>query len=386
MALLQDLPPELLQYIFSFISELNSLSLLTTVCKGFRTNAEPSLYHTFDIPQDRGDRVTFRFIRTLLERPPLGKHVKRISLGFWPWPLSDQQQNEGWTKEDHVDFEKIVTTFAASGHKVWTTGRPNGRKRSANDSTQYILLVVLLSLVPELQAPRFAGTYGLSLPYCLIQKVAKVSWANSYSALSWGEPWGLPYVDDGRLPMAQAQAFFDRSPITTLAVSQLTDTVSAHRLDLISLGTAVTNMKLDGAFLTKQGLEELIGFPLTLKSFSYVSIMKTDRVSPRAIVDILYRHHAQSLKSLTVDFHDGCVGWQDDTNRLYRSTCLHNFTNLTHLQVQHHMLLRVQLDIKRYVFPSPFLLFSISSKVDCSKPISEQLQRSGTKREGVGIC
>ena len=352
MARLQDLPPELLQCIFSFIHELKSLCLLTSVCKGFRKNAEPSLYHTFHIPQSPGNRTPLRFTRTLLERPPLGKHVKTLSLGIWPCGFPDRLSKDGWTIEDHVDFEKIVRTLGISTSEPWTAGEQYGRKRSYNDTTGYILLVALLSLVSGLQELHFQGNHGLSVPYSLIQRLAEVSWTTSYPARSFREAFGLLSVNDGgRLPLAQAQLPLSGPPFTTLAASQITETVDDRRLGLISLGTAVTKMKLDWSVFTEKALEELIGLPRTLKSFTYLAETKQERLgknlSPGAVVDILYERHARSLKNLTIEIDDGYTGWQDATTRLYRSTCLCNFTNLTHLRVKQHMLLRVQLDMRR---------------------------------------
>lgn len=250
--------------------------------------------------------------------------------------------------EDHVVFEKIARTLGVLSFESWTAGPQYGRVLSGNDTTEYIILVALLSLVPGLQELRLSGDHGLSVPYSLIQKVAGVPWATSCFA---GKAWGLPYVNEGqRLPLAQAQQLLTRPPFTTLPASQFTDTINARRLGLISFGTTITNIKLDGTPDTREALEELIRLPCTLKSFSCVPVWGYDLrsdVSPGAIVDVLYQHHAQSLKCLTIDFKDGYVGSQDATTRLYRSKCLRKFTNLTHLQVKQHMLLRIQLDMKR---------------------------------------
>ena len=342
MARLQDLPPELLRYIFSFINRLDTLCILTRVSKGFRTNAEPSLYHTLDINQVNGHRMLLSFVKKLLERPPLAKHVRKLSLAFWPKePLSLRKIRNGWTMEDCENYATIVGTLDSS--KSLTAGLEYGRKLSTHDSTQYILILVLLSLVPGLQEFHFEGDAGLSVPYSLIQKVAEVSWT---------------------------------SPIFhPLAVLQPTDTIDAPRRELVSLSTAVTNIKLDGGYLTKNRLEKLIRLPQTLKSFNYlmdpVAQAEAD-ISPSAIVDALYQRHGQSLRSLTIGFNDRYVGWEDDETRLYNSTCLRNFTNLIHLKVTQHMLLKVKLDTKMYVFPNPLLLFSNPSKVRCPKQSSKE--------------
>ena len=342
MACLQDLPPELLHYIFSFINRLDSLCLLTRVSKGFSTNAQPALYHALDIHQVNGNRRLLGFVKNFLERPDLAKHVRKLSLAFWPSePWAAREIRNGWTMKDWEDYATIVGTHDSS--EAWTAGLEYGRKLFNHDSVQYILVLVLLSLVPGLKELRFEGDTSLSVPYSLIQKVAKIAWT---------------------------------SPIwTTLAVSQPTDTVDTPRRELVSLSTMVTNIKADGRYLTKDRLEKLIRLPHTLKSFSYrtdpVSQAEAD-ITPSAIVDILYQHHGQSLRRLTIGFNERYVGWQDHETHLYTSSCLRNFTNLMHLKVTQHMLLKVKLDTKMYVFPNPLLLFSTPSKFRCPKQNSKE--------------
>ena len=325
MAGLQDLPVELLRYIFSFINGLDSLCHLTRVSRGFRTNAEPFLYQALDINQFNGDKILLHFVRTLLERPPLerqplAKHVRTLSLAFWPrGPWVPGKVQSAWTVEDFFDYGGIIQTLNTTGSKSWAAGVQYGIELSRNDSAQYILVVALLSLVPGLQELHFEGEPGLSVPHSLIQKVAGVSWTTSSHAFL-GTTRTLP------------------------AVSQLTDTIYAPGSELVSLSTAVTNIQLDGK------LEELMGLPHALKSFSYLvdsDELAQGDVSPNAIVDILYQHHGQSLRGLTIGLNDRYVGWQDAETRLYRSTCLRNFTKLIYLKVKQHMLLEVQRDRER---------------------------------------
>lgn len=84
---LSSLSTELVEQILYFLADdVKSLFTLSLVSKAFDDLSTPRLYHTFFGPQNYGTErglATITFLKTVLERPDVARHVKRVLLlGF----------------------------------------------------------------------------------------------------------------------------------------------------------------------------------------------------------------------------------------------------------------------------------------------------------------
>ncbi|KAI9762531.1 MAG: hypothetical protein M4579_000334 [Chaenotheca gracillima] len=119
MARFDRLPSNALQIIVSFLSKKSQCSVLnedvlafSQVCKAFRLVGEPELYRrvsfVFDNAGSKNFLILFPFVRLLLERPLLWKHIKHVQINCRSAVKSLQKNMVGTNQiVSHLNFPNM---------------------------------------------------------------------------------------------------------------------------------------------------------------------------------------------------------------------------------------------------------------------------------------
>lgn len=172
MAKWQDLPPELVLHILQKLNNTRDHNNASFVSRQFHALVEPQLYSDISIlpnlrdddedDDDGGEARTrgFRhFVRTIVRRPSLGSHVKRLKLASWEhnyyefpddlhrchlkFPDEDRDEALAYAKYDGTREDLTIIAAAAVAR-----GLPNGMILAAGSRG---LAIVLLHYLPNLK-------------------------------------------------------------------------------------------------------------------------------------------------------------------------------------------------------------------------------------------
>ncbi|KAI9372244.1 hypothetical protein BJX61DRAFT_455737 [Aspergillus egyptiacus] len=174
MVHLQDLPPELLHRVLSFISDpeedtlekhhecdgTKDLYSLCLVSRQFRELAQPLLFRNFDgdntdghVDDDHQDDIEnlVRFIRAIYQRPALGEHVRFVSLD----PI-DPEPDDVYGDRDPEPFRDAIRQLKlGKEEKKWMA--------ELEKNNVFVYVALLLVKTPNLRALRVPhGTFLLS--------------------------------------------------------------------------------------------------------------------------------------------------------------------------------------------------------------------------------
>jgi hypothetical protein len=158
-ASLSSLPTELCTILISFLSnDIQTLYRLSIVSKDLNYLTNPYLYSTYSSPVANADSSTFLFLRTIIRRPDLARHVKRVFLHSFESSNSSHpmQRQHKLSDEDNELFKIEVRYFCDSRNdlklnETWL----RELKRDSEDAR----VALLLALLPNLEFLFFEECY-----------------------------------------------------------------------------------------------------------------------------------------------------------------------------------------------------------------------------------
>ncbi|KAI9931168.1 hypothetical protein MW887_010827 [Aspergillus wentii] len=331
---LSTLPPASLKSILSFLDR-PSLYNLSLVSKQFHNLAEPFLYTTVE-PVYNGNEYTYKsFLRAILNRPELARHVQ----AFRAFPQPDE---EGWQFEPTVDDLKLFLE-ATSKLKL-----PDEFIEKLNHGLTIGILdaesTLILCLLPNLETLILDDVDEPELTLTILEYASFDSEVD-FSGLSNVKHFitDTKDVDGGNSMTEQYSAAFNIASLKTFKANM--PHRDYYQTNIFSPDTSsVESITLVQGALCKEFYEAMIDSCKTLTTFHY-SLTRIPFFEPHLTGNIIITallKHKSTLEDLTISLdEDWDRAYWDDDQILHMGTTLAQFHNLKTLRTGMQSLLGI---------------------------------------------
>jgi len=382
-ASLSSLSTELCINVLSFLSnDIQTLSRLSTVSKDLYYLTIPYLYSTYSSPVSDADSLNYHFLKTIIRRPDLARHVKRVRLDAFE---SSKYRYNIWgqhkfSDEDNELLKIVVHHFCDSRNDLKLNEIWLKELKSDSEDARIALLLVLL---PNLEFLYFAESYqpfmvlkimslagvtpravsnrvqsrwlrsgsGIPLPspetvenlrksFSSLHSIQTISWDYKYGYLRFWDLWPLfrlPNLTSLEIGLANG-AWNDNKDLAQDAAS-----------------SSIRQLSLMCSAMDRRAIDITIGRCKGLKEFYYVYgriDMCGNHFTPRDLERALAQHK-HTLEVLEVDFDDD---WQKSEwqklpyENLYFDQSFKDFEKLKRLKCSQQALLGLLHQVPEYIF------------------------------------
>lgn len=280
MASLNDVPNEILIQIVTYLEgrkkHQKTLRDLCLVSRRVRTITEPALYSYFNdgIENKRSPSLHYNsrcrsFLRSILNRPELAKHVKRAILGPWYTLRIDSPNWFGTSADDMALFHSAASKFSLEMEQEWLSQQG---KASTEDAELYLLICTLPSLesltlnIPDRPAG-YWWSHRMTAIHTALKSVTIV--APKPSVVASTLPYGLP-----RCPLPRILALPSLQSLNLSGCNRdsgLVDSEGHHLRDTSGLynDSTVEHLVIQNAALRCLQVRDILRTTPNITSFCY---------------------------------------------------------------------------------------------------------------------